>query len=567
MLAIVCDFLTGRYVATAYNNRNASEWPPHPARLFSALVDAWASGDETSREHGEERRCLEWLEVQSAPAVHASEAEARTVNTVFVPVNDVATVKPPSRERLDASIARLALETDVKRRTALQKEAEKLEKKLQAETARAIAAPTTFQQKDATADRVLPSRRGKQPRTFPSVTPRMPRVIFSWTTNPVPADLLAALQSLLGRTTRLGHSSSLIHGRVIATDAELASAAVGLDAWQADVDLGSTFLRWVSPGQLDRLVAAHARHAGVEPRVLPALPVAYRRGERAGAALEPQSDFDDDMIVLARVAGPRLPAVSVAGVSRQLRRALMAAAPEPVGELISGHAPDGTPSERPHLAVVPLPHVFGPHPDGALLGIGLVLPRTCLAEERRSLAQAIGRLEKTGRPPREPGDAAVISLLLGEAGVLELQRLRGEASRLFTLRSSTWSGPAAEWRSATPVALDRHPGDLADPDAVKRRDAFAEAESAVLAAVVRLGLDPEGVVFEVSRSCLLAGTTKPARYPRFPATSARPQRLLVHVRLVFPRPVRGPIMLGAGRYHGLGLMTPIDGPRRRQAHG
>jgi CRISPR-associated protein Csb2 len=558
MLAIACDFLTGRYVATAYNNRNAGEWPPHPARLFSALVDAWASGDRSLREHDEERRFLEWLEVQPAPAIHVSEADARTVNTVFVPVNDVATVKPPSREKLDASIARLSLETDAKRRAALQKELAKLETMLQVETAKAIAAPITFQLKDGTADRVLPTRRAKQPRTFPSVTPRMPRVIFSWTANPAPADLLAALQGLLDRTTRLGHSSSLIHGRVITTDADFASASAGLDAWQADADLGSTFLRWVSPGQLDRLVTAYARHAGVEPRVLPALPVAYRLGERAVAATYPQSNFDDEMIVLARVAGPRLPAVSVAGVSRQLRRALMAAAPEPVSELISGHAADGKPSERSHLAVVPLPHVFGPHPDGSLLGIGLVLPRNCSAEERLSLAQSLGCLEKAGQPPREPGEAALISLLLGDAGVLTLQRLRGETVRLFTLRSSTWSGPAAEWRSATPVALDRHPGDLADQDPIKRGEAFAEAESAVLAAVARLGLDPVGAAVEVSRSCLLAGTTKPLRYPRFPANVVRPQRMLVHVRLVFPRPVRGPIILGAGRYHGLGLMTPID---------
>ena len=38
MLAIEVTFLTGRYVATAYNTRTESEWPPHPARLFSALA-------------------------------------------------------------------------------------------------------------------------------------------------------------------------------------------------------------------------------------------------------------------------------------------------------------------------------------------------------------------------------------------------------------------------------------------------------------------------------------------------------------------------------------------------
>ena len=32
MLALRIELLTGRYVATAYDDRNTAEWPPHPAR-------------------------------------------------------------------------------------------------------------------------------------------------------------------------------------------------------------------------------------------------------------------------------------------------------------------------------------------------------------------------------------------------------------------------------------------------------------------------------------------------------------------------------------------------------
>jgi CRISPR-associated protein Csb2 len=32
-----------------------------------------------------------------------------------------------------------------------------------------------------------------------------------------------------------------------------------------------------------------------------------------------------------------------------------------------------------------------------------------------------------------------------------------------------------------------------------------------------------------------------------------------HVTLQFDRPVRGPVVLGAGRYRGYGLMVPLDG--------
>lgn len=561
MFAIACEFLTGRYVATAHNNRNLSEWPPHPARLFSALVDAWATGDESLGGREEERQALQWLETQPAPNVHVSEADKRTVNTVFVPVNDVATVQPPSRDRLNVAVAALDNEADNNRRAALLKEVEKLEKKLQADTLKAIEAPSSYQKKDATADRVLPSRRTKQPRTFPSVTPRTPRVVLSWACDAAPTHVLNGLSELLGRVTRLGHSSSLVYCRCIDKPVDLESATTGLDVWEADPELGNTFLRWVSPGQLNRLVAAHRQHGGVEPRVLPALPVAYRRGTPAATPVEPRSMFDDNLIVLGRVGGPRLPAISVAGVSRQFRRALMASAPDPVCELISGHGEDGKASDQSHLAIVPLPHVFGPHPDGAILGIALVLPRRCPSEGRRALAKAIGRLEKAGSVSRDPAEPSVISLLLGDSGVLSLQRLAGESDRLVTLRSTTWSGPAVEWRSATPIALDRHPGDLADRNPEKRKTAFAEAEASVLAAVARLGLDIAGVKVEASRSCLLNGTAKPSQYPRFPVDTDRPQRLLVHVRLMFPSPVSGPIILGAGRYHGLGLMAPIRGPQ------
>ena len=35
------------------------------------------------------------------------------------------------------------------------------------------------------------------------------------------------------------------------------------------------------------------------------------------------------------------------------------------------------------------------------------------------------------------------------------------------------------------------------------------------------------------------------------------QRVLVHATLAFGAPVRGPILLSAGRYFGLGLFRPL----------
>jgi CRISPR-associated protein Csb2 len=318
--------------------------------------------------------------------------------------------------------------------------------------------------------------------------------------------------------------------------------------------------------------------------VLPARFVRYRSGPRPAGAPPPRSLFEHDWIVLARVTGPRLPIIAAAGLSRQLRRALMSVAAEPIPELLSGHARDGRASESAHLAIVPLPAVLGRYADGALMGIALVLPRGIHDDERRAVLAAVGKLERRGgavadRPeiskrdtdegvdtrkrdadrlgasPREAKDR-IVTLTLDAAEPLTLQRVWGEHERQ-ALRPMRWTRASRCWASATPVALDRNPGDLHDPDPVARARAFDAARASVIESVQRIGL-PAPVEVDVVRSCVLPGTAKPRSYPRFPAGAHKPQRVLVHVRLVFGERVRGPLLIGAGRYQGLGLCAPID---------
>jgi CRISPR-associated protein Csb2 len=132
----------------------------------------------------------------------------------------------------------------------------------------------------------------------------------------------------------------------------------------------------------------------------------------------------------------------------------------------------------------------------------------------------------------------------------------GEDARA-TLQSWSWTRPSRRWASATPVALDRHPGDLHDPDPAARARAFEAARISVVESVQRIGLRPP-VEVDVLRSCVLPGTAKPRTYPRFPIDTHKQQRVLVHVRLVFAEPVCGPLLLGAGRYQGMGLCAPVD---------
>jgi len=293
---------------------------------------------------------------------------------------------------------------------------------------------------------------------------------------------------------------------------------------------------------------------------MPATFVRYREGRKLTSPEWERSHFDDEWVILARVAGPRLPSTATTGLSRQLRRALISFAEQPVPELLSGRGPGGDASQAAHLAVVPLPFVGSEHADGALLGVALVLPRSVDPAQRRAVMAAVARFEATYASPEDGDDAPAIPLDLGSAGVLNLQRVAWGEHKSANLRSTTWSRASRTWTTATPVALDRHPGDLHDDDHAKRQAAFEAARADVIEAVRRIGL-PSPVAVEVFRSCLLPGSAKPRTFPRFPSDSSRPQRVLVHVNLRFAVPVRGPILMGAGRYQGLGLFRPVDDDR------
>jgi CRISPR-associated protein Csb2 len=65
--------------------RLVAEWPPHPQRLFSALVDAAGhSGLPPSA-----RSAIEWLEQQEPPEIRAAKRATTSTHSAFVPVNSL----------------------------------------------------------------------------------------------------------------------------------------------------------------------------------------------------------------------------------------------------------------------------------------------------------------------------------------------------------------------------------------------------------------------------------------------------------------------------------------------
>lgn len=557
MLAIEVVFLTGRYVATAYNTRTESEWPPHPARLFSALVATHFAADDAAIPNGSgERVILEWIERLGAPSIQASEATSRDVVTVFVPVNDAAlTDVDDEAKRVDEARAALAdaeAEGDAK---AVKKHAASVER-ADAALNRAVARATDVPSAPLDpryGQRVLPDYRVRQPRRFPSVTPDEPRVTYVWADAAPTEEQRRSLDELLRRVVRVGHSSSLVSVRLV--------DHVGPPTWRPAIH-GEATLRVVQPGQVAALEQAFARHREVEPRVMPSLPQSYARDGLETAPPPRESVFSDEWLVLRRVGGPFFPMTSSAGVARILRKTLMSFADEPMPELLCGHTADNRPSQQPHLAIVPLPFVGHQHATGAILGVALVFPRAASGSDRRAVYSAVARWEQKYR--QEDEDIPTVQLYgpaedfrkgdLGAVGELRLERVEW-GSVQASLRPQVWCAPARVWYSVTPVALDRNPGDLRSRDPRKQAEATDEAVEIICRACQRINL-PRPKYVEILPAAPWAGAAKARHYPSYPADTARPQRVLTHVRLEFDHRVSGPLLLGAGRYLGLGLFRP-----------
>jgi CRISPR-associated protein Csb2 len=138
-----------------------------------------------------------------------------------------------------------------------------------------------------------------------------------------------------------------------------------------------------------------------------------------------------------------------------------------------------------------------------------------------------------------------------------------------TLRRSTWCRPATEWATATPIALDRFPGDLSSARVDMRETAEAAARATIARACLFAGL-PEPTDVEVDTVSFLSAVPPANRkgrgrgFPAFVAGTSRQARLGVHARLRFAEPVAGPVLVGAGRYLGYGLCLPLDLNKRRR---
>jgi CRISPR-associated protein Csb2 len=454
MLAIEVEYLSGRATATDYGERSAPEWPPHPQRLFSALVASYA--DTAMKPEAE--RALRWLEQQDPPSLQVDlDPGQRQSLSFWVPIND-----------------------------------------------------ETLSSKDLNLQHIV-DRRGKQERYFPSVIPGDPLVTYLWQNDPEP-DVRAALVQLVGDLSYLGHSSSLVRACVRSEPVE---------PTLVPAELGEYELRVPGPGRFDRLAQVHELRL-TDETIQPPLGKLQRYAEES--RLLPRGDFRH-AVTMKFEDGRRFGLAQMAGVTDRMRRALLQTLPDKLPEVLSGHSADGKPSLLPHLAIVPLAFVGSEHAKGDLKGLALLMPKSATSDAIAMLDDALHELQQ---------------LHFGRLGSLTLQRVDQPRDELKSLDFSAYQRPATHWKSVTPVILDRYP------------KAKLSAEQIIADSLTRQGL-PTPVSIELRRQSLVAGSDPSAA---FNLPEAHKNKLRFHVRMGFARKIRGPLLLGAGRFQGFGLFLP-----------
>jgi len=550
MLAVEVELLTGRYAATAHNDRGRAEWPPHPARFFSALVAALHDHDIVDQH---ERAALLWLEMQDAPSLRVdseSKVGRRRVHDVYVPVNDVTLGGDTAIREAESKVADAKLPAEKRRaEAALEKalmdavaiDAEPSQKALETATALIPAPFVGYGGNDDKDGMKRQQGRTRQVRTFPVVLPETPTFAFLWP-KAEPSPHRIALERLCARVTRLGHSSSLV--RCTLVDGELSPTLVPCDE-------GDVVLRVVGPGQLDRLCQVFEHHQGVQSRVLPARPQRYRLAINLTATTQrAESVFSADWVIFERVGGSRPLASRTTDLARALRGAMIELhGSRTLPETISGHAESG-PTEQPHVAFVPLPFVGHDHADGAIMGCALILPQAFPKRDREVLLRLVAKWEKERSDER-----GNLTLAGGTLPPLHVRRV--DVSAKAALDSARWCRASTRFITATPIALDKNPGNLrSNQDGTAYKAALEAQKSISDACLCIVGVRPSSV--EVSLAPLLSGAQHVRDFLPWPGRPGRSPRVRVHADICFDAPVRGPLLLGAGRYFGLGLCLPVE---------
>lgn len=525
-LALEIEYLGGVYFAAIGPDSEAPDWPPQPDRIFSALVATWGAHDGL-KEAQAEREALEWLERQSPPVCEASNAEVRTTPSVFVPPNDYVV---PRNELTSVRWYRDYL-------------------------SRGISPPKEGGHHKAwkNAWGAMPDERKRsgsgllKDRCFPASRPHNPIVRYIWDEEP-DESAFNALDRLARDTAYVGHSSSLTRCRF-----------TRLEAIPMNTPLEPQYR--VYPGRLKELRECYERFqqsANKKDRPRPGALVTAK----TKAPEQRSNTFSDRWLILEHVDGEMPDIRAAAIVSRGIRTALMSGygqIDETIPTIVSGHETDGSPARTPHMAVVPLSFTGFAHADGRVLGFALVPTTNFNLLEDETFRKVLRKLaplnDDYGRRVLEVKSAQ--GTTTNQAFALKFSpSFEAPPGFRFSLKPTVYTDTACRFATVTPIVLDRY---------LKKRGGarIEEISELVATACERIGLPRPAAVFPDKHSALQGAVSA---YPsgRGPAwlnwrlPDALAGRQLTHAVIEFAEPVEGPVLLGAGRFSGIGLCRPLN---------
>jgi len=321
MIAITVEFLAGVAFldGRAAGQPGQPEWPPHPDRIYMAMVAAWGRGGC----RGSEQSALEWLEQQSPPAISSSDCEMRPRLKLFSPVND----RLPQTKKIKIGLSEVSREH------------------------RGRHLVDYFR-----------GARNKE-RHVSSVVPDSSRVSFIWQAD-APDDVRQSLNNIAGRLTYLGSSESVVTSWLDESPPQA--------TWVPQDD-GQQMMRVPYGGRLRDLQADYDAGAGPTS-------AGWTDYSQVNAAEYSQGEWSH--LLPYELVGP-VDFRHTVRLARAVRSCLLAACPDSIPPWVSGHSADGDCLRDSHVAVVPLANVGHEHGDGRVLGVGLMLPQRVSIQERR----------------------------------------------------------------------------------------------------------------------------------------------------------------------------------------
>lgn len=502
-LAIRVQFLAG------YSGR---EWPPSPARLFKALVSSARAGWAYSNRKAidDSLRVLEqqgWTENTKLPEVVAPRAALR----------------PPRWQRFVPNNSR-----------------------------------------NWPSERKLNPEKGidLEPEPVVGWEFEAPSTVWYWWPN-VEASHVSVIREVSRRVVSVGKGEDLA-----VLDATEAGPPADAVRWRPA--RSGAALEVPEPGCLDVCDALFARDlnelplpaAGVRAvtyasdardvdRQMPAFVLGmWRNGKR----------YSCDARLLRQVVGPvrhlldeiRSDVVDVLARGPNERRAMDVL----VRRVLIGHDESSKPIREPHLAILPLPSVLGPYPDGRVRRIALA----DFGGGDDSTRQAIVEMAQVLLHGRELFDNG------RSTGIVLDTEPDGQWLRTITKRSRTWVTvtplvqpakelTADEWKRLVEARCnaEQEPAKAAARELHLQERRRELIERSVRQAIASQDVRIESIEFGSGGA--LPGIHVASQYRANGYLSETPK---LHVRLTFDRPIAGPIAIGRGRHVGFGVLWPLD---------